>query len=187
VKLGSARQLAEKLAKRGHGTTMGDWVAIFTEVRESREFGAVATEHPFFELIKTVPIDSATDRALRDFEATARRFRSPACALPHRVPTSRTRRRSFGYLASIVSCSPVSSTPETHSSSSSAANVNDRPFTQGHQPKIATIPISGSAWRTSKRPDIRRTPWRSQAHARYTKGSLSYGRGLHPYSRQREP
>lgn len=64
VELGAARQLAEKLMSRGHGTTMGDWVAIFRELRTRKEFRRVETDSSFYELIKSVPVDSPEEQAL---------------------------------------------------------------------------------------------------------------------------
>lgn len=68
VTINAAAQLRERLSRTGHGTSMGDWVAIYHELRTRAEFRQETTDNPFFELIRSVPVGSDTDVALNDLK-----------------------------------------------------------------------------------------------------------------------
>lgn len=56
--------IRERLAERRQGTNLGDWVAILSEVRDSREFRSVPTAAPFSE-VRELLRDTEVDEALR--------------------------------------------------------------------------------------------------------------------------
>lgn len=64
VTINAASQLRGRLSRVGHGTSMGDWMAIYSELRTRAEFRQATTDNPFFELIRSVPVGGATDVAL---------------------------------------------------------------------------------------------------------------------------
>lgn len=61
--IGYLDHMGERIAD-GHGTNLGDWVAILREVRDSNSFRKLPDSAPFYEVTRFMPDEEDADKAL---------------------------------------------------------------------------------------------------------------------------
>ncbi|MCS4193522.1 hypothetical protein GGP50_001743 [Salinibacter ruber] len=61
--IGYLDHMGGRIAK-GHGTNLGDWVAILREVRDSKSFRKLPDSTPFYEVTRFIPDGEEADKAL---------------------------------------------------------------------------------------------------------------------------
>ena len=63
--IGYLKTMRGRIAKRGQGTNLGDWIAILREVRDSKAFRNLPDDTPFYETMHFMPNDTPADKALQ--------------------------------------------------------------------------------------------------------------------------